>query len=585
MIQDNSKLAKPALYDILEPTYVAINGGNAASHGSMNDLFGKMLKHQQSNGNADPDDANGGFRFIYENDEDSCPYVPWGKRDNEPFLYKLEISRSGQSGAILQRLVNMLTKQGVWHEVEVPTGQELTEAEQQRISETIDKVKGVYARLGLYNSGVGKDEFNNFTDPNAPSAVVEMVNNLFLFNIAPVLLSSKRVSADQNQELNNRDFWQYTSVVSIPGDLFRYGKATFGYSYVGGIKREMPYVYMLPKPFFGNEDDTPTVVTALKAMGAKTKYNDCVVKIPTLNPNKVITDATGRAVPIAGTNLIECTVPKLQGVLDTGTYPIPTHSLGTFRIYRDLDFELGRLLRSAIVRGQHIRGIVRVYDIAYNSLDAYIDGGTDIIQTLKNKWQKDKEQILKIFTGTNNAGGVVVLPGMVPADAPQKHGTIEYTPVSISFDTSLIDAVYATVKLELLSAYGITDPRIVGVQLGKAGNLSDQAGLLEVAMEITKEFLETYVTVINNFLASFNEMANLFHTTASGEKWRVLSGISIDTPYLRLFSKEMIDLMKLAAAHPNEVRELLGMDMKPDDILSANLTMQWQKEKGGDSNS
>ena len=577
----NEKLAKFALYDILEPAFMA-NTGNTKAPGSMNDLFGKMLNHQlqANNTNAEDEGGYGQYRFVYD-DEASCPYIPWGRRDNEPFLYKLEISRSGQSGAIIQRLVNMLTKQGVWHEVEVPTGYKLTESEQQSITETLKKAAGMYARLGLYNGGMGKDEFGNYTDPNAPSAIVEMVNNLLLFNIAPVLLSSKRITADAAQELTNRDFWQYTSVMAIPTELFRFGKATYGYSYAGGIKRDMPYVYMLPKPTFEKGDMAPDVVTALKAMGTRTKYNDCIVKIPTINPNKVTVDANGNAVPMPGVNLIECWVLRTQGVFDTGTYPIPIHSLGSFRNYRALDYEMSRLMHSAIVRGQHIRGIVRVYDIAYNSLDAYIDTGTDVLQSLKNRWQKDKEQILRIFTGTGNAGGVVVLPGMVPADAPQKHGTVEYTPVNVNFDTSLIDAVYATIKLELLSAYGIIDPRIVGVQLGKAGNLSDQAGLLEVAMEITKEFLETYVTVVNNFLASFNELCGISHTNAKGERWRVLSGISIDTPYLRLFSRELIELLEMAAAHPNEVRTLLGMDLKTDEEISSALTMQWREGRRG----
>jgi len=269
----------------------------------------------------------------------------------------------------------------------------------------------------------------------------------------------------------------------------------------------------------------------------------------------------------------------MEGVFDTGTYPIPIHSLGSFRNYRNLDYQLSLLIHNAILRGQHIRGIVRVFDIAYSGLDSYIDSGIDAIQSLKNRWEKDRDQVMKIFTGLSNAGGIVVLPGIVPADAPQKAGTIEFTPVSANFDTTLIEEAYAVVKLELLSAFGIIDPRIVGVQLGKAGNLSDQATLLEVAMEITKEFLETYVSVVNNFLGAFNEMAGIYHTAKNGEKLKVLSGISIDTPYLKLFSNEMIKMLELANAHPNEVRTLLGMDNKPDEELSKNLTLRWQKAK------
>lgn len=98
-------------------------------------------------------------------------------------------------------------------------------------------------------------------------------------------------------------------------------------------------------------------------------------------------------------------------------------------------------------------------------------------------------------------------------------------------------------------------------------------------MEITKEFLETYVSVVNNFLGAFNEMAGIYHTAKNGEKLKVLSGISIDTPYLKLFSNEMIKMLELANAHPNEVRTLLGMDNKPDEELSKNLTLRWQKAK------
>ena len=571
-----NRLAKPDLYEVLTPGY-ATSANTMSAPGNMDTLFAKMIKHNANDANAEQQNGASNYCFVFE-DDDSCPYVPWGQKDNEPFLYKKEIMHSGQAGAIIQRLVNMLTKQGVWHEVELPTGYTATEAEQKLLNETIAKAKAVYARLGLYNGGVGKDENGNYTDVHSPSAIIEMVNNLLLFNIAPILLSSKRTTAE-GEQVTDRDFWQFSSVLSIPAERFRYGKQTYAYSPNVGVRREVPYMYLLPKPTFNRHDDTPQITTVLKAMSNRSRYNDHVIKAPAFNPNKIITDANGRQTPLPGINLIECWALRMDGVFDTGTYPIPIHSLGSFRNYRNLDYQISLLYNNAIMRGQHIRGIVRVYDIAYNSLDSYIDGGTDMLNSLKSRWEKDKNQIMKIFTGTANAGGIVVIPGMVPADAPQKHGTIEFTPVTANFDTSLIDAVYATIKLELLSAFGIIDPRIVGVQLGKAGNLSDQATLLEVAMEITKEFLETYVTVVNNFLTAFNEMAGIYHQTASGEKWQVRSGISIDTPYLKLFSTEMIEMLKLSAAHPNEVRTLLGMDTKPDEELSRNITMQWQMQK------
>jgi len=571
-----NRLAQLSLFDVLQPGYAVAATG--AAPGNMDALFAKMMQHQAQEKAAEQEMGGApGYCFIFE-DEEACPYIPWGPKDNEPFLYKKEIMHSGQAGAIIQRLVNMLTKQGVWHEVELPAGYTITVAEQQQLNDTIAKAKAAYARLGLYNAGIGKDENGNYTDVHTPSAIVEMVNNLLLFNIAPLLISSRRTTAE-GEQLTDRDFWQFSSVLSIPGERFRYGKQTYTYSFAGGVRREIPYMYLLPKPAFSREDETPQVITALKALSNRSKYNDHVVKTPAFNPNKTITDAAGNKTALPGVNLIECWAVRMDGVFDTGTYPIPIHSLGSFRNYRNLDYQISLLLSNAIMRGQHIRGIVRVYDIAYNSLDAYIDTGTDLLQTLKNRWEKDKAQVLKIFTGTANAGGIVVLPGMVPADAPQKHGTIEFTPVNSNFDTSLIEAAYATIKLELLSAFGIIDPRIVGVQLGKAGNLSDQATLLEVAMEITKEFLETYVTVVNNFLAAFNEMAGIYHQTASGEKWKVRSCISIDTPYLKLFSTEMIEMLKLSAAHPNEVRTLLGMDNKPDEELSSNLSLQWQIQK------
>lgn len=573
-------------YEVLQPGYAAISQNAGAAPGNMDALFAKMIATQAREAQENQQSAQlPDYCFIFEQDA-GCPYVPWGAQDNEPFLYKKELMYSGQAGAIVQRLAAMLTKQGVWHEVALPPGaaENMTDAERQQIAETLDKTRTIYAKLGLYNTGVGKDDEGNYTDVHRANAVVEIVSNLILFNLAPLFISSRRVAAPENGSDNtvpppDRNFWQYTAVLSIPGENFRYGKQEYSYTQTDGVRKAMPYVYVLPKPSFTRQDMAPGYATALQAMSNRKKYADSIIKTPSFNPNKFTKDAQGNKQPLAGSNLIECWALRMDGVFDTGTYPIPIHSLGSFRNYRNLDFQLSMLLHNAIVRGQHIRGIVRVYDIAYNSLDAYIDAGTDVLQSLKNRWEKDKKQVLNIFTGMGSAGGIVVLPGMVPADAPQKHGTIEFTPVSASFDTSLIDAAYATIKLELLSAFGIIDPRIVGVQLGKAGNLSDQAGLLEIAMEITKEFLEGYVTVVNNFLAAFNEMAGIVHKTPDGAVLRVLSGISIDTPYLKLFSQEMIGMLKLAAAHPNEVRALLGMDNKPDEELSRNLSLQWQKRE------
>ena len=579
-LKDNPSAKKRQLgmfdvLDVLEPGYtVAVD--NLTAQSGINGMFSKMM-NQNRMGSSEQDSSSPSYCFIF-NDDESSPYVRWGIKDNEPFLYKNEIMHSGQSGAIIQRLVNMLTKQGVWHEVELPAGYEVSESEQIAINETINKVKAIYARLGLYNAGVGKDENGNYTNVHNQSAVIEMVNNLFLFNIAPLLISSKRKNAE-GEKLSDRDFWQFTSVLSVAGEVFRYGKQAMTYSEKGGVRLETPFMYILPKPTFTSGDNTPEVVTALQAMTKKTKNKNTVIKTPAFNPNKVVVNDKGEQAPLPGTNLIECWAVKMDGVFDTGTYPIPIHSLGSFRNYRNLDYQLSLLIHNAILRGQHIRGIVRVYDIAYNSLDSYIDSGTDMMQSLKNRWEKDRNQVMKIFTGLGNAGGIVVLPGIVPSDAPQKAGTIEFTPVTATFDTSLIEAAYAVVKLELLSAFGIIDPRIVGVQLGKAGNLSDQAGLLEVAMEITKEFLETYVSVVNNFLTSFNEIAGISHEDSKGIKMKVLSGISIDTPYLKLFSAEMIKMLELANSHPNEVRALLGMDNKTDEELSKNLTMRWQKAK------
>lgn len=576
-------------YEVLQPGYAAISPAANVAPGNMDALFAKMIatqaiEAQESQQNPTLPD----YCFIFEQDA-NCPYVAWGAQDNEPFLYKKELMYSGQAGAIVQRLAAMLTKQGVWHEVALPPGaaENMTDGQRQQIAATIDKARSMYAKLGLYNAGVGKDEDGNYTDVHRANAVVEMVNNLILFNLAPLFISSRRIAADEPVDTitntPDRNFWQYTAVLSIPGENFRYGKQEYSYTQTDGVRKAMPYVYVLPKPSFTKKDVAPGYATALQAMGNRKKYADSIIKTPAFNPNKFTTDAQGNKQPIAGINLIECWALRMDGVFDTGTYPIPIHSLGSFRNYRNLDFQLSMLLHNAIVRGQHIRGIVRVYDIAYNSLDAYIDAGTDVLQSIKNRWEKDKKQVLNIFTGMGSAGGIVVLPGMVPADAPQKHGTIEFTPVSANFDTSLIDAAYATIKLELLSAFGIIDPRIVGVQLGKAGNLSDQAGLLEIAMEITKEFLEGYVSVVNNFLAAFNEMAGIVHKTPDGAVLRVLSGISIDTPYLKLFSQEMIGMLKLAAAHPNEVRALLGMDAQADETLSKNLTLQWQNTNSAQS--
>lgn len=578
-------------YEVLQPGYAAISTNASAAPGNMDALFAKMIATQAREAQENQHNSNlPDYCFIFEQDE-NCPYVPWGAQDNEPFLYKKELMYSGQAGAIVQRLAAMLTKQGVWHEVELPPGaaENMTDDQRQQIAATIAKARSMYAKLGLYNAGVGKDDAGNYTDVHRASAVVEMVNNLILFNLAPLFISSRRIAAPEDTPSDtppqDRNFWQYTSVLSIPGENFRYGKQEYSYSPTDGVRKAMPYVYVLPKPSFTKKDMAPNYATALQAMGNRKKYADSIIKTPAFNPNKFTTDAQGNKQPLAGVNHIEAWALRMDGVFDTGTYPIPIHSLGSFRNYRNLDFQLSMLLHNAIVRGQHIRGIVRVYDIAYNSLDAYIDAGTDVLQSLKNRWEKDKKQVLNIFTGMGSAGGIVVLPGMVPADAPQKHGTIEFTPVSASFDTSLIDAAYATIKLELLSAFGIIDPRIVGVQLGKAGNLSDQAGLLEIAMEITKEFLEGYVSVVNNFLAAFNEMAGIVHKTPDGATLRVLSGISIDIPYLKLFSQEMIGMLKLAAAHPNEVRALLGMDAQADETLSKNLTLQWQNTNSAQGNS
>lgn len=565
-------------YEVLQPGYAAVAQNANTAPGNMDALFAKMISKQAQDAQENQQSGLPDYCFIFEQDP-NCPYIPWGAQDNEPFLYKKELMYSGQAGAIVQRLAAMLTKQGVWHEVELPQGaaEKMTEAERQQIAQTLHRAKAAYAKLGLYNAGVGKDEEGNYTDVHRANAVVEMVNNLILFNLAPIFISSRRIAAADNDAAPaDRNFWQYSGVLSIPGENFRYGRQEYSYTPTEGVRKAMPYLYVLPKPSFTQKDLQPGYATALQAMGNRKKYADSIIKTPAFNPNKFVLDAQGNKQPLAGVNLIECWALRMDGVFDTGTYPIPIHSLGSFRNYRNLDFQLSMLLHNAIVRGQHIRGIVRVYDIAYNSLDAYIDAGTDIMQSLKNRWEKDKKQVLNIFTGMGSAGGIVVLPGMVPADAPQKHGTIEFTPVNSNFDTSLIEAAYATIKLELLSAFGIIDPRIVGVQLGKAGNLSDQAGLLEIAMEITKEFLEGYVTVINNFLTAFNEMAGIYHQTASGEKWKVRSCISIDTPYLKLFSTEMIEMLKLSAAHPNEVRTLLGMDNKPDEELSSNLTLQWK---------
>lgn len=563
------------MLDVFEPGYT-VAADNMTAPGGINATFSKMMNYNKG-GSSEQDASLPAYCFIFDDDE-SCPYVKWGLRDNEPFLYKNEIMHSGQSGAIIQRLVNMLVKQGVWHEVQIPAGYEVSESEQKAINETIERVKAIYARLGLYNAGVGKDENGNYTNVHNQSAVVEMVNNLFLFNIAPLLISSKRKNAE-GEKLSDRDFWQFTSVLSVAGEVFRYGKQAMTYSEKGGVRLETPFMFILPKATFMQGDGTPEVVTALQAMTKRSKNKNTVIKTPAFNPNKVVVNDKGEQTPLPGTNLIECWAVKMEGVFDTGTYPIPIHSLGSFRNYRNLDYQLSLLIHNAILRGQHIRGIVRVFDIAYSGLDSYIDSGIDAIQSLKNRWEKDRDQVMKIFTGLSNAGGIVVLPGIVPADAPQKAGTIEFTPVSANFDTTLIEEAYAVVKLELLSAFGIIDPRIVGVQLGKAGNLSDQATLLEVAMEITKEFLETYVSVVNNFLGAFNEMAGIYHTAKNGEKLKVLSGISIDTPYLKLFSNEMIKMLELANAHPNEVRTLLGMDNKPDEELSKNLTLRWQKAK------
>jgi len=563
------------MLDVFEPGYT-VAADSTTAPGGINATFSKMMNYNKA-GASEQDPSLPAYCFIFDDDE-SCPYVKWGLRDNEPFLYKNEIMHSGQSGAIIQRLVNMLVKQGVWHEVQLPTGYEVSESEQKAINETIDRMKAIYARLGLYNAGVGKDENGNYTNVHNQSAIVEMVNNLFLFNIAPLLISSKRKNAE-GEKLSDRDFWQFTSVLSVAGEVFRYGKQAMTYSEKGGVRLETPFMFILPKSTFMQGDGTPEVVTALQAMTKRSKNKNTVIKTPAFNPNKVVVNDKGEQTPLPGTNLIECWAVKMDGVFDTGTYPIPIHSLGSFRNYRNLDYQLSLLIHNAILRGQHIRGIVRVFDIAYSGLDSYIDSGVDAIQSLKNRWEKDRNQVLKIFTGLSNAGGIVVLPGIVPSDAPQKAGTIEFTPVSANFDTTLIEEAYAVVKLELLSAFGIIDPRIVGVQLGKAGNLSDQATLLEVAMEITKEFLETYVSVVNNFLGAFNEMAGIYHTAKNGEKLKVLSGISIDTPYLKLFSNEMIKMLELANAHPNEVRTLLGMDNKPDEELSKNLTLRWQKAK------
>lgn len=563
------------LLDMLEPGY-SVSANSMTGSGDINGMFSKMMSHNKG-GASEQDTASPTYCFVFDDDE-SCPYVRWGMKDNEPFIYKNEIMHSGQSGAIIQRLVDMLTKQGVWHEVELPAGYQVTESEQKAINETIERVKAIYARLGLYNSGVGKDENGNYTNVHNNSAVIEMVNNLFLFNIAPLLISSKRKNAE-GEKLTDRDFWQFTSVLSVAGEVFRYGKQALTYSEKGGVRLETPFMYILPKPSFVQGDGVPEIVTALQAMTKRTKSKSFVIKAPAFNPNKVVVNDKGEQTPLPGTNLIECWAVKKNGVFDTGTYPIPIHSLGSFRNYRNLDYQLSLLIHNAILRGQHIRGIVRVYDLAYSSLDSYIETGTDIMQSLKRRWEKDKNQVMKIFTGLSNAGGIVVLPGIVPTDAPQKAGTIEFTPVTANFDTTLIEAAYAVVKLELLSAFGIIDPRIVGVQLGKAGNLSDQAGLLEVAMEITKEFLEAYVSVVNNFLSTFNEMAGIYHTDSNGKQYKVLSGISIDTPNLKLFSTEMIKMLELANTHPNEVRALLGMDNKPDEELSRNLTFRWQQAK------
>jgi len=565
--RENQK--KMLLSDIFTPGFAVAQ--DYGTSGNLNSQFYKYIEYK----NKDDNDTEGpSYRFMFADHED-CPYIPWGLKDNEPFLYLLEIMHSGQCGAIIQRLSNMMTKQGVWHEVVFPQGYKITEAEQKRVNETIAKVKGIYARLGIYNSGIGKDENGNYTDVHAQSAVIDIVNNLIIFNIAPVLISSKRTSAN-GENLKDRDFWQFTSVISVKGELFRLGTMEYVHTINGGVRRYTPFVYMLPKPSFVKSDQKPQIIDVMTAMNNKAKYKKNIIKVPAFNPNKAVVDEKGKRIAIKGKNLIECWTIKMDGAFDTGTYPIPVHSLGSFRNYRIMDYQISLLLNNTIVRGQHIRGIVRVYDIAYNSLDAQIDTGMDVLQALKNRWEKDKQQVLKIFTGTANAGGIIVLPGMVPSDAPQKHGTIEFTPINTTFDTSLIESVYATIKLELLSAFGIIDPRIVGVQLGKAGNLSDQATLLEVAMDITKEFLEAYVTVVNNFLSSFNEMAGIYHETGTGEKIGVNSGISIDTPYLKLFTNEMINMMKLAAAHPNEVRYLLGWESKPDEELSHNLTLQWQ---------
>lgn len=577
-------------YEVLAPGYAAISPTANAAPGNMDAMFAKMIATQAKEAQENQQNSTlPDYCFIFEQDA-NCPYVPWGAQDNEPFLYKKELMYSGQAGAIVQRLAAMLTKQGVWHEVALPPGgtENMTDAQRLQIAATIDKARSLYAKLGLYNAGVGKDEAGNYTDVHRASAVVEIVNNLILFNLAPLFISARRIAADAPADPTtatpDRNFWQYTGVLSIPGETFRYGKQEYSYSPTEGVRKAMQYMYVLPKPSFTKTDTAPSVATALQAMGNRKKYADTIIKTPAFNPNKFVIDTNGNKQPVPGVNLIECWALRMDGVFDTGTYPIPIHSLGSFRNYRNLDFQISMLLHNSIVRGQHIRGIVRVYDIAYNSLDAYIDAGTDVLQSLKNRWEKDKKQVLNIFTGMGSAGGIVVLPGMVPADAPQKHGTIEFTPVSASFDTSLIDAAYATIKLELLSAFGIIDPRIVGVQLGKAGNLSDQAGLLEIAMEITKEFLEGYVSVVNNFLTAFNEMAGIVHTTPDGETFRVLSGISIDTPYLKLFSQEMIGMLQLAAAHPNEVRALLGMDAQADETLSKNLTLMWQNKTRAQGN-